>query len=618
MKIYSKLILSTTLCFTATLGNAQTTIGYSNGYANRTEGVRFGTGATQGMAIRISKEKAQQLKGEKINAIRTIFSTSHTKNLKFFISKQLGGEPEYTQDIAKSSTRWKTYDLTTPYTITGEEFYLGYTCEVTEIYKPHLFDHSQDFGNQLIWAINNDQWQDISNKGLGAANLLFIVDGGKKFTDVTMKQVDANGFYKAGKGYVFGGQIYNFGTEPIESFDLTCQIGESAPSTYSVKDAAIAQGESYDFKMPEYFPTVNGKVPFKVAISNINGSEDADQSDNLSMTSTYIYPENVEKKVLVEGFTGQACGNCPKGHTVLNKALEGIEEKFVEVSHHAGYQIDAFTMKDDMEYTWFYNNNGSTYAPASMFDRTMVTEGTGSVVFETQDVVTLNEAIRKSQNAEPFIAVKLSNEYDKATRKNQITVQVHTYVVPSEKEHRLNLFLTQNNIVSYQSGAGSNYVHNHVFRGALNGTWGEKIDLVEGETVTKTYEYTLPEEIVSTQSNAKIQAIPEDMHLVAFVSDAAETALDCKVYNTASVKMVNDDVTGIGDVVREQPSQVVVNGHQVQVSGTYTTAVVYNSLGQQVATLQGTENVTLGKGFYVVSVQQADGQRTAQKVYIAN
>ena len=36
-----------------------------------------------------------------------------------------------------------------------------------------------------------------------------------------------------------------------------------------------------------------------------------------------------------------------------------------------------------------------------------------------------------------------------------------------------------------------NYVHNHVFRGAVNGDWGEPFSLYEGEVQTLTWHYAL-------------------------------------------------------------------------------------------------------------------------------
>lgn len=616
MKTLSKIAFSTALLFAAASLAAQTTVSYSNGTVERKQGVRFGVGTKQGMAIYISKEKAEQLKGSKIVNFEAAFSTSHCENLQFFITKQLGGEAEYTQKGGKTATRWTKYQLSTPYVITGEDFYVGYTCDVSTDLNPLLFDASKDFSNGLTWALNDDKWEDISNRGYGAGNLRFNVSEAQSFTDLIMKPVDASGYYKVGNGYAFGGQIYNFGNEAVHSFDLICQIGEGEPSTFHKEGLNIQPNEVYDFNMPEYFPTVNGKVPFKVTVANINGAADDAPADNISETSTYIYPEDMQKKVLIECFTTQVCGNCPNGHIKLGRALEGIEEDFVEVAHHSGYQIDAYTMQDDYQYTWFYNSN-STYAPGIMFNRTPLNDGVPSVVFETQDDQKLRQATEKFRNTPPYVSVDLKNDYDEASKKCKITVKVHTYDVPSDNVHRLNLVLTQDSLIGTQSGAGGNYVHNHVFRGNLTGTWGEDIDLVEGETFEKTYEYVLPDVIQSTQSKANIPTVAKNMNLVAFVSDATTSPLTCHVYNAAAVKMIGDVSTGIASAPQVPEAQINVFGNQVTVEGKFATATVYNMLGQKVQQTLSNDTFTLAKGIYVIAIAQNNGKVTSQKVYIS-
>lgn len=615
MHTLSGILLSAALLLGPVTAFAQpNTISYSNGKVERNKGVRFGLGTTQGLAIRISKEKAELLKGTRIEAFEAAFSTSHTSQLKFFITRQLDGTPDYTQDADNSSTRWTEYPLNTPYTITGEEFYIGYTCEVDPSYSPLLFDGSKDFGNSLMWAWNDNRWEDVSDKGLGAANLRFKVDHLPEFKDAVIKPVDASSYYKVGNGYEFEGQIYNFGSETINSFDIVCQIGNSEPSVLHVDRAELLPNDPYFFFLPKYFPTENGKVPFKISVENINGSQDADNSDNSSESMTYVYPEDMQKHVLIEGFSTQLCGNCPRGHSLLKRAISGIEEEFVEVMHHAGYHPDAFSMKEDTEYTWFYNANGA-YAPGIMFNRCPLQDGTSSVVFEMQDTKKLRIAVNKFPAEQPYVAIRLDNEYNESTRRNRLSVKVHTYVSPSDKEHRLNLFLTQDSIVAHQNGAGGDYIHNHVFRGALNGLWGEKIELVEGETVEKIYEYELPENIVSTINNVSIPTVPKDMNFVAFVSDASESPLECRVYNAASTKMTANIVTGIEEPGAADDCKISLNGNRLTLQGN-ATARIYDLSGRLMHQIGANSTATLAKGIFLVRTTAANGKQQTRKIQI--
>ena len=53
----------------------------------------------------------------------------------------------------------------------------------------------------------------------------------------------------------------------------------------------------------------------------------------------------------------------------------------------------------------------------------------------------------------------------------------------------------------------SDYEHNHVFRGSVNGVWGDEISLIPGEE----FIYHIPDYKINENWN------PENMHIIAFV-----------------------------------------------------------------------------------------------------
>ena len=63
---------------------------------------------------------------------------------------------------------------------------------------------------------------------------------------------------------------------------------------------------------------------------------------------------------------------------------------------------------------------------------------------------------------------------------------------------KLQVWIVEDGIKAMQlmpdGSANQEYIHNHVFRAAVNGTWGEEVTVKEGETTTKQYSYEhLPE-----------------------------------------------------------------------------------------------------------------------------
>ncbi len=534
---------------------SQATIGYTNGKLNKNDIVRFGTTEKQGMAFYVDAEKAALLKGASVESFLTYVSTTQVTSGTLFITRELGGEPLFEMSFKPSSSRERMYEykLDTPFVLDGEAFYVGHLIEVAPSYKPLSFDLSNNLEAGISWAYKEGEWIDISQQGFGAPNIQMKVSGVNAFTDLMVKPVIPNGYQVAGKAQVFGGQVFNFGTETITSFDLTYKVGNATPVITQVSGLSLASGKSYDFTLPEYLTDESGNLDLEVAVTNINGADDAEMTDNKAVSTVFFYPAGVEKKILVEVFTGQACGNCPTGHNNLAKAMSGIESEFIEVAHHAGYYPDQFTMEESHSMTWLYGSNG-TYASAATFNRSLITDiSSNSVVFATTDKIAVEQAVHSFDDVQPYVELTMSNDYNNTTREGVVTINVSTIVVPPFSNSTLNVWLTQDSIIAMQSPNGTNYVHNNVFRGSLTGTWGVAIDLASQVTNQYSFKYSIPEVIISTYGTYKgyeFDAIPENMNLVAFVGNVdPSNPLKCNIYNAASVKVSKERVLKVVYVI---------------------------------------------------------------------
>lgn len=549
MKSWSKSALLVAALLMCGVAMAQTTVGYTNGTLNRNDIVRFGATEKQGMAVYIDAEKAALLKGATVKSFLTYVSTTQITSGTFFITKELGGTPVYEQSFKPTSSRERLteYEVTNAFVLDGEPFYFGHVVEVGTSYKPLSFDRSDNTEAGMSWAYENGEWIDVSGKGYGVPNIQIKVDGVSSFTDLMVRPIQAEGYQVAGKAQVFGGQVFNFGSTTITSFDITCKLGNAEPVVTSVSGISLGSGKSYDFTLPEYTTSESGMLNLEVSVANINGADDAETTDNKALSNVFFYPEGVEKKILVEVFTGQTCGNCPTGHTNLANAMKGIEDEFIEVAHHAGYYPDQFTMEESYSFTWLYGTAG-TFAPAVMFNRTAIPSiSTTSPVFASTDGASVKTAVQAFRQTQPYVGLKLYNEFNDSTRTGKVHIDVQTYVVPSDSMHTLNVWITQNGLIAMQSSGGSEYVHNHVFRGTLNkSAWGQQIRLNAGETKRYTFEYTVPETIAATFGDyigTEFDAVLSNMDIVAFVSDYSSTSpVRCNVYNAATIPVLTNNL----------------------------------------------------------------------------
>lgn len=625
MKSWSKSALLVAALLMCGVAMAQTTVGYTNGTLNRNDIVRFGATEKQGMAVYIDAEKAALLKGATVKSFLTYVSTTQITSGTFFITKELGASPLLELSFIPTSSRERLteYEVTNAFVLDGEPFYFGHVVEVGTSYKPLSFDRSDNTEAGMSWAYENGEWIDVSGKGYGVPNIQIKVDGVSSFTDLMVRPIQAEGYQVAGKAQVFGGQVFNFGSTTITSFDITCKLGNAEPVVTSVSGISLGSGKSYDFTLPEYTTSESGMLNLEVSVANINGADDAETTDNKALSNVFFYPEGVEKKILVEVFTGQACGNCPSGHTNLANAMKGIEDEFIEVAHHAGYYPDQFTMEESYSFTWLYGTDG-TFAPAVMFNRTAIPSiSTTSPVFASTDGESVRTAVQAFRQTQPYVGLKLYNQIDATTRKGTLVVDVETFVVPSDSMHTLNVWLVQDGLIGMQSGGGSNYVHNHVFRGTFNNSaWGQQITLKAGETVRRTFEYEIPSTIAATYGDYKgteFEALLENMQIVAFVSDFSSTSpTACNVYNAARIPLLTDNMAdGIEGVEADKAPLLTFDGAQTNIVGDFQQIEFYSLSGSLVATLAEGENALhLPAGIYVVRALLPSGGMSVQKLVV--
>lgn len=616
------------LCATASFGAA---IGYTNGTYNRFQNFHYGDGTLQGMAIRLPHEKLVLLKGKQLTGIESVFgSYKVTGPLTAFVSTGLDKEPlaktEYTMSASDASSltaRWRTISFDSPYTITGEEecLYVGYYATTTEVSGLILStDGSYDL-EACTYCIFKDKWVDMYGTNRGCANLKAVLDETPSFTDAVMKRSFFDGYFQTGNSYSLWGQIYNFGTEEINSFDVKVYTGTT--QTLHFADVSIKPGATYDFTLPEIYASTTGSVEMSMEVANINGAADADASDNKYAYKVFFYQEGMERALLVEEFTGQDCSNCPAGNTTLNSVLHSSPYNFVEVAHHAGYYPDNFTMTEDIQYTMLYGSS-STYAPAFMVNRYPLAGDGGVVQGISKSIVT--EALDLAASLRPYASLKLESEYDAATREVKMKFHVLAHEEMPGKENVLNVMIVQDGLKDKQSNGGNEYAHDRACRGTVtNNAWGLKADFTPGKVVTYEETFTLPETIrssywddVSPSSAGKTEAeitkpvVPENMYLVAYVGQysADDPGLN-DVYNCVQVKLgesytqhaFSDEASGIKAVENgggEAFGLNVRNG-RVAVDGRVDSLQIFDTTGRQ-----HDASASLPCGMYIVKAKAGD------------
>lgn len=199
---------------------------------------------------------------------------------------------------------------------------------------------------------------------------------------------------------------------------------------------------------------------------------------NVDEGDRYIKVESSEAKraVLVEEFTGQKCINCPEAHEQLAQIQKEYgEDKVIAVCIHASaLAMSPLKTKVGEEYYKYWKPEG---VPTAVINRTACL----SQVSAWAGII--NSELQKPTS----VSLSMTNKYNAANR--QLLIDVNA--LSREKfDGKLQVWIIEDGIVAKQLLKGNrvdaNYVHNHVFRAAVNGTWGTDIALQENvETKSK-------------------------------------------------------------------------------------------------------------------------------------
>ncbi len=229
------------------------------------------------------------------------------------------------------------------------------------------------------------------------------------------------------------------------------------------------------------------------------------------------------RKILVEEFTGHTCTACPAAAVELQRLVDVYGDQIIPVAIHAGDQSfneprvlpdgsPAQYINGMPAYTTdFRTADGHTYAstfgitgnglPKGIISRQ--NEGTGtfpsqweSEILEIKDIPQIADII-------------ITTAYDSTSRVVTSDIDINWLSnTVSGNNYKLQLYLIEDHIIDWQLNAGidvPDYEHRHVFRGAVNTTWGDAINATaQGTTTSKSYSYTLDPEW--NQDNCEIVA----------------------------------------------------------------------------------------------------------------
>ena len=219
--------------------------------------------------------------------------------------------------------------------------------------------------------------------------------------------------------------------------------------------------------------------------------------------------EPTGKTVLIKDFTGARCVNCPAAAEHAHNLQHQLDEDHIFIlSVHAGFQAQPLGQFPDFltdEGTEWYNNHDSN--PLFTVDHVALTEG--NTLNEAQIDAPVADALLEEQSFE----IRMTPRYDEASR--QLNVMVNAYaLIDLDGEFYITACLVEDHIVGWQTtpnGIDKEYDFRNVFRGTLNGAYGDAFEdahVVSGDTFIFNY---------STEISADYNA--DECYLMVYIYD---------------------------------------------------------------------------------------------------
>jgi thiol-disulfide isomerase/thioredoxin len=227
--------------------------------------------------------------------------------------------------------------------------------------------------------------------------------------------------------------------------------------------------------------------------------------------------DSIVKKVLVEDYTGHKCPNCPAAAEEAENLKDLYGKQVVLIAVHAGFfatpspgfDYDFRTPEGDDLNSFF----GFTAYPSGMVDRTGYS-GQHILNYQAWPPKVADELLQ-----EPEVSIDLTASLNGNSIEADIEIESLTEL---DGSYYLVLAITEDSIIQPQvnqlpqggTETLSDYRHNHVLRGHMNGTWGDEVisgNFPAGQTVT-----------YSNSINLGSDWNENHLHVVAYLYDLSD------------------------------------------------------------------------------------------------
>lgn len=432
--------------------------------------------------------------------------------------------PTMEKEFTYKKGGWQYVLFDEPFTLTGEDIYIGYTITGSGYLLGYESTSRNLAGEMMLF---NGSWGTFKEvvSATGKWAMQAIMRGGDYSTavqhDLVIENVE-NMFTAALEGWnmPLSFEVRNNGVKTAHNVKAVCTFGSQ---NVEVTIDSLMNGQSYYVEAPFTIPSGSASAKISISATEDGVTDEVSNNNTVSGSCEITSADKVRNRVLIEQFTGQACGYCPGGAANLKSAIEatGHPEYFAWVAHHAGYNPDDFTLEESKDIAAAFGVNS---APMMCINRTSVA-GQG-LVWSPYSATFVNLLSCYATSA------KATLEFNHTLVGDSITVNVSG--TTAESAAKVSVILIQSGITASQNGGGSDYVHNNAPCLFLTPAKGQDLTIGEGGAFSATLSGKIP----ATFGKGNFATDVNNMEVVVFIHGAINSASTREVYNADKKTLV--------------------------------------------------------------------------------
>lgn len=515
-------------------------------------------------AVVISKKQLAKYTGAKITGIRIgLVKVDGFSNLRGWIRNSLTANNIDSTKVASPQFGWNEVTLENGGTVSGtEDIVVGFSFE--QEVTARCMSVAGPVNSNGYWIAKNGEWTDKSSDKIGSLSIELVIEGDNvPAIDLAVTGTKYDQTTELGTLFNTKVGVQNFSNIAINGYRYICKAGEKTVAEGNLTKVLNAfERDTIDVAFNSSLIAKGVKIPVSVEVIADGDGYTADNTTTVYMSTYDDANTKYYHNVLLEEFSTEECGNCPRAINTIEQCMEqGYDKNVIQVTHHAGYKFDFLSTDDDKQLEWFYGSNG-TYAPAVMLDRLNDEACKGALGGKPDSPVmsvgyanTFAPVLGYVTSRLAFVGVTPVCTYDAITRKLDITVDIEKDEIFDAQcaNPRLSVYIIQDSILHHhQAGYSSDtFKHRHVYRACVTPLFGEEITF-NSNKAQKKYSYTLPEAIESAlfwekdSYDKDVPLVAHDVEVVAFVSNYnPDDALDCTVFNTGRYELKKDNTASI-------------------------------------------------------------------------